>query len=308
MLEYIENTIQILKDFSTLLIQQQDTGQTHMGGNVINLSKYSFSVYEYKPLGYDFDFILTPTRFDQKQFDYDISYFGRKLKLKAHFGNTQILETNDESIKFRLPTNKAWIPPKVRHTIETFIELFQKQIVQNPSATTPRKTYNLLVKEWLPLQQLKQGNDIIIIKAGGAVTILNLDDYITDAYKQLNNTQCYKKLTHDPTYQHAKTINDTIDIFKANHNLPEKIAEGLNSHNPKTPTLTLPPKVHKENYPGRPIVTSINRHSPKIYGYVDHHLQHYKEYIKSYIKDTNDSLNHLDKVPTNISKDSYPSH
>ena len=35
-------------------------------------------------------------------------------------------------------------------------------------------------------------------------------------------------------YQHAKTINDTIDMFKANHNLPEKIADGLKSHNPKT--------------------------------------------------------------------------
>ena len=36
-----------------------------------------------------------------------------------------------------------------------------------------------------------------------------------------------------------------------------------------------------------------------------HHFQHYTEDIKSYIKDTNYFLNHLDKVPTNISKDSY---
>ena len=155
----------------------------------------------------------------------------------------------------------------MHHIIETFIESYQRQIDQNLPATTPRKTYNLSVEEQLALQQLKQRNDIIIIKAdkGGAVTILNLEDYITDAYKQLNNTQCYKKLTHDPTYQRAKTINDTIDMFKANHNLPEKIAEGLKSHNPKTPTLKLPPKVHKENYPGRPTVSSINSHSKDIW-------------------------------------------
>ena len=31
---------------------------------------------------------------------------------------------------------------------------------------------------------------------------------------------------YDPTYQHAKTINAIIDMFKANRHLPEKIAEG----------------------------------------------------------------------------------
>ena len=92
-------------------------------------------------------------------------------------------------------------------------------------------------------------------------------------------------------------------MFKANHNLPEKNAEGLKSHNPKTPTLKLPPKVHKENRPGRLIVSSINGHSPKISEYADHH---YTKDIKSDIKDTDDFLNHLDKVPTNISTDSYP--
>ena len=195
----------------------------------------------------------------------------------------------------------------MHHIIETFIESFQKQIDQNPSEATPRNTYNLSTEERLALQQLRQKNDIIIIKAdkGGAVTILSLEDYIADAYKQLNNTQCYKKLTYDPTKQHAETINDTIDMFKANQKLREKIADGLKPHNPKTPTLKLPPKVHKEKHPGRPIVSSINSHSTKISEYVDHHLQPYTKDIKSYIKDTKDFLNHLDKVPTNISKNSY---
>ena len=274
---------------------------------MINLSKYSFSVYKYKLLGYNFNFIPTPEKSDQNQFKNDIANFARKLKLKAHFGNTQTLDTNNENIKFKPPTNKTWIPPKVHHTIETFIESFQKQIDQNPAEATPKKTHNLSTEERIALQQLKKKNDIIIIKAdkGGALTILNLEDYIADAYKQLNDIQCYTKLTYDQTYQHAKTINDTIDMFKANHKLTEKIADGLKSHNPKTPTLRLPPKVHKENHPGRPIVSSINSHSTKISEYVDHHLQPYTKDIKSYIKDTKDFLNHLDKVPTNIFNNSY---
>ena len=153
-------------------------------------------------MGYNFNFILTPKKSDQNQFENDISNLGRKLKLRTHFGNTKTLDTNDESITFKPPTNKTWTPPpKVHHTIKTFSESFQKQIDQHPSEATPRNTYNLSTEERLELQRLRQKNDIIIIKAdkGGAITILNLEDYITDAYKQLNNTQCYKKLTYDPT-------------------------------------------------------------------------------------------------------------
>ena len=125
-------------------------------------------------MGYNFNFIPTSTRFDQNQFNNDISNFDRKLKLKAHFGSTQILETKP----------KVWIPPKVHHTIETFLELFQKQIDQNPSSTTPRNTYNLSVEE-----RLKQRNDFIIIKAdkGGAVTILNPEDYIVPSWVLFHN-------------------------------------------------------------------------------------------------------------------------
>ena len=68
--------------------------------------------------------------------------------------------------------------------------------------------------------------------------------------------------------------------------------------------IKVPPKVYKENHPGRPVVSSINSHSTRISEYVDHHLQPYTEDIKSY-KDTKDFLNHLHKVPTNISKNSY---
>ena len=81
---------------------------------------------------------------------------------------------------------------------------------------------------------------------------------------------------YDPTKQHAKTINDTIDMFKANQKLSEKIADALQSLNPKTPTLKLPPKVHKENHPGRPIVSSINSHSTTLFTtlYKRHQILH----------------------------------
>ena len=75
--------------------------------------------------------------------------------------------------------------------------------------------------------------------------------------------------------------------------------------NPKTPTLKLPPKVHKEGHPGRPLVSSIDSPTSKISEYVDFHLQPYTNTIKSHIKDTNHFLTELQKVPPTQSKDSY---
>ena len=52
-------------------------------------------------------------------------------------------------------------------------------------------------------------------------------------------------------------------MFKTQHKIPEKVAEGLKVKDPKTPTLRLPPKVHKEGHPGRPVVNSIDSPTSK---------------------------------------------
>jgi hypothetical protein len=237
----------------------------------------------------------------------DISNFGRKLKLKAHFKNNAAPDLNDETIRFRPTTNKKWIPPKVHHTINTFIESLENQIKQDISKSKPIKSKNLSHNELKALKQLQERDDIIIINAdkGGAITTLDVDDYIKDANKQLNNETCYKKLTTNPTLNHANTVNNTIDLFKTQHKIPEKIAEGLKQKNSKTPMLKLPPKVHKDGHPGRPLVSSIDSPTSKISEYVDFHLQPYTDTIKSHIKDTKHFLNELEKVPVSQSKNSY---
>ena len=69
--------------------------------------------------------------------------------------------------------------------------------------------------------------------------------------KATSNKHNYKKLQEDPKLQHSSLVNDTIDKFK-------NLAYGLKSVNPKTPKFYISPKIHKENYPGRPVINSIN--------------------------------------------------
>ena len=47
----------------------------------------------------------------------------------------------------------------------------------------------------------------------------------------------------------------------------------LKTDNPKTPKFYTLAKIHKENNPGRPVNSSIDCHTAKIYKFVDYHLQ-----------------------------------
>ena len=56
------------------------------------------------------------------------------------------------------------------------------------------------------------------------------------------------------------------------------------------------PKIHKNDNPGRPVVTPVNCHTPGISKYVDYHLQPIVKDIPSYVRDTKDFLIKLNDV------------
>ena len=83
-------------------------------------------------------------------------------------------------------------------------------------------------------------DDIIITKTdkGGAVVILDVENYIKEAHRQLNDEQCYKRLDNDPTKHHAVKVHEAIDKFRIEGLLTDKVASGLKSTNPKTPKFS----------------------------------------------------------------------
>ena len=258
-------------------------------------------------LGYNSNFIPTPDRLNKHQLFQNISDFSRSIKLKAHFKDNTPPNKNDESYRFRPTPAQKWTPSNVHHTVNTFIESFENQVKNDVTRKKQPGQHNLNKNEQDALMQLQKRDDIVIINAdkGGAITILDADQYVKEANRQLADTNNYKKLNYNPTTEHANTVNTTIDLFKTQHKIPEKIADGLKVPKPKTPMLKLPPKVHKEGHPGRPLVSSIDSPTSKISEYVDFHLQPFTETIKSYIKDTNHFLTELDKIPAAQSKESY---
>ena len=66
------------------------------------------------------------------------------------------------------------------------------------------------------MQELQFRKDIGITDAdkGGAVVILDVEDYVKEAEKQLNNNKNYWKINYDPTTVNNKTIYKVILDFK----------------------------------------------------------------------------------------------
>ena len=106
----------------------------------------------------------------------------------------------------------------------------------------------------------------------------------------------FDRLKYDPTEVHNKFVNDTIERFKKQTMMREKVVEGLNTENQGTPKFYLRPKIHKRGNPGGPVVSTVNCHTANISKYVDYHLQPIVKEIPSYVKDTKDFTQKLNQI------------
>ena len=74
--------------------------QSDPNGNIINLTKHSFTKAEYKLLNKNLNFIPTPKVYNKNELDADLNDFFRRIKLKAYFKNTPNELKNPSSRKF----------------------------------------------------------------------------------------------------------------------------------------------------------------------------------------------------------------
>ena len=267
----------------------------------MNLTKKTFTYHESKLLNRNLNFIPNPGKYNTKDLEDDKNNFARSIILRSYFGNNTDKKI-DPYQSLREP-NKQWLPKETHHSVNTFIEKFQKDFSElKPTKCNNRD--NLTKEERKALTSLKDRNDIIITYAdkGGAVVIIDVVDYLKEADRQLKDKDFYTELTHDPTKEHTEIINETIKSFIKEKLITEQLGKNLMQLNPRTPNLYFRPKIHKPEVPGRPIVSSINSHSSKISAFVDIHLEEIVNGIKSHIKDTTDFINKVETI-TNIPED-----
>ena len=88
-------------------------------------------------------------------------------------------------------------------------------------------------------------------RRGGAAVILDVENYIDKANKEYENF-C-KKPNHDPTQEHMKITNDTIETFHRQWVLSKSSADNLKTTNVKTPQFYITLKIHQKNILVRPV-------------------------------------------------------
>ena len=88
------------------------------------------------------------------------------------------------------------------------------------------KYSNLTIKERKAMQELQFRKDIGITDAdkGGAVVILDVEDYVKEAERQLNNKENYRKINYDPTTVNNETIHKVISRFQKENLLSKNIS------------------------------------------------------------------------------------
>ena len=118
---------------------------------------------------------------------------------------------------------------------------------------------------------------------GGAVVVWRKDLYQAEAERQLSDRSSYKLLNKDPSSNHQTLIKTTVNNFIKNNDLPPNATNLINS-NSRTSQFYMLPKIHKQNIPGRPIISAHSCPTAFISQYLDDLLRPMVEALPTYVK------------------------
>ena len=92
------------------------------------------------------------------------------------------------------------------------------------------------------MKTLAEREDLSITKAdkGAAVFVIDVDDYVKEANRQLDKIKFHKKLPNDITVLNRTKINTSIEELKTLGFLEEEIANNLKSSKAKSPQYYFP--------------------------------------------------------------------
>ena len=219
------------------------------------------------------------------------------------FGNT----VRNTKHPFKLPTNFTAPIPDNSNLQEYISNVYYDIKTADYHMTMKRPSTNITKHEIQSLHLLKTDNDLIVKPAdkGGAIVIWPKDSFLKEAYRQLNDSNHYRKIPHDPTPEIlTETKKLAYNLYKSKiiDNTTYKFL--TTDTRARTPHLYLLPKIHKQDIPGRPIILGCKGPTARLSQFADHPLKPLLNHIPAYIPDTTHflrrifTLNH--DLPENI--------
>ncbi|CAN7951161.1 unnamed protein product [Ixodes pacificus] len=262
--------------------------------SVVNLSKITLSSNEYRLLSKGLNFCPISGNCDEFQVFRDLDYFARNLRLRENFADRP-QATGDLIMPGR---SGGWTPGKGRdRCLDLYIDAVQREIMQQFRQKRPGRQ-NLNLHERNALKSLSLRTDIVIKPAdkGGAIVIMNSDDYLAEGLRQLNDPKFYKHLTCDPTSHHTTIVTEALSTLVRQNKITSKVQAGLKQTQPTTGRFYMLPKIHKTGNPGRPIISGNGTLTEPLSSFVDNLIKHIPPTFPSYIKDTGHFLREVARV------------
>ena len=104
---------------------------------------------------------------------------------------------------------KRWTPPNNYHAINIYVEAVKKDIEERKTVLPRKIRSNLSKDKKVALKYLSKADDIIITSAdmGGAVVIMDVNDYIREGKRQLYHPRNYKVVAKDLATTNNNLIN-----------------------------------------------------------------------------------------------------
>ena len=123
-----------------------------------------------------------------------------------------------------------------------------------------------------------------------------MDWYENEYLRQLNDTQFHEKIDKDISPLTHECVKKYISRLQFDHMIDGETAKYLKENSPKPGLFYTIPKIHKQDHPGRPMVSSNSHPTERISQLNDHHLQPLVTKLPSYIKDTTHFLKKLNNI------------
>lgn len=266
---------------------------------IVNLSSRTLNQHEFSLLSRGLNFCPTPGEPKRGDLVRDLDYFHDNLRLEYHFKDNPL--PTPSFVKL-IMTSKVFKktdrppPPQAHKNLEAFYFLNERDL-QRQTLMEPR-VKNLSKEEKGAIRSLKQDPSITIKSAdkGGAVVILNTEDYVAEANRQLSDRNFYLPLARDQ----SQRFNDRIETYLASLLKKEIISKASlrPTHQPTTPAFYHNPKIHKPKTssgipPGRPIISGNGCATEKILALVDLCINPLVPLLPSYVKDSTHFLSLL---------------
>ena len=134
---------------------------------------------------------------------------------------------------------------------------FRAEIARILKQARPAKP-NISKEEWKAIKELRSDKEHLVVTADKGVTLVVMDkkEYIQKMNQLLEDKNTYRLLKMDPTNKHKNRLINILRRIKSEGRLEEGSYKKMYPTGASSPKLYGLPKIHKNDIPLRPIVSS----------------------------------------------------